>query len=57
MPWAGFESTIPEFERAKTVHDLERVSTVIGLCRDLSSELLWFVVKYFPYNDILRVCH
>jgi hypothetical protein len=26
----GFEPTIPVFERAKTVHDLDRVATVIG---------------------------
>jgi hypothetical protein len=31
MPWMGFEPTIPVFERAKTVHALDRVATVIGL--------------------------
>jgi hypothetical protein len=30
MPQVGFESTIPVFERAKTVHALDRVTTVIG---------------------------
>jgi hypothetical protein len=30
MPWVGFEPTIPEFERMKTVHALDRVATVIG---------------------------
>jgi hypothetical protein len=30
MPQVGFEPTIPLFERAKTVHDLARVATVIG---------------------------
>jgi hypothetical protein len=30
MPWVGFEPTIPAFERAKTVHALERAVTVIG---------------------------
>jgi hypothetical protein len=30
MPRAGFEPTIPAFERAKTVHDLDRAATVIG---------------------------
>jgi hypothetical protein len=29
MPEVGFEPTIPVFERAKTVHALDRVSTVI----------------------------
>jgi hypothetical protein len=30
MPRVGFEPTIPEFKRAKTVHVLERVALVIG---------------------------
>jgi hypothetical protein len=30
MPWVGFEPTIPESERARTVHALDRVATVIG---------------------------
>jgi hypothetical protein len=30
MPGVGFESTIPVFERAKTVHALDRVAKVIG---------------------------
>jgi hypothetical protein len=30
MPLAGFESTAPVFERAKTVHALDRAATVIG---------------------------
>jgi hypothetical protein len=30
MPRLGFEPTIPEFERAKTVHALDRAATVIG---------------------------
>jgi hypothetical protein len=29
MPLVGFEPTIPVFERAKTVHALERAATVI----------------------------
>jgi hypothetical protein len=29
MPQVGFESTIPVFERAKTVHALDRSATVI----------------------------
>jgi hypothetical protein len=31
MPWMEFEPTIPAFERAKTVHALDRAATVIGL--------------------------
>jgi hypothetical protein len=30
MPQVGFEPSIPAFERAKTVHALDRVATVIG---------------------------
>jgi hypothetical protein len=30
IPWLGFEPTIPAFERAKTVHALDRAATVIG---------------------------
>jgi hypothetical protein len=31
MPVVGFEPTIPVFERAKTVHSLDRAAAVIGL--------------------------
>jgi hypothetical protein len=30
IPLVGFEPTIPAFERAKTVHALDRAATVIG---------------------------
>jgi hypothetical protein len=30
MPWVGFETTFPTFEREKTVHALDRAATVIG---------------------------
>jgi hypothetical protein len=30
MPLVGLEPTIPAFERAKTVHALDRAATVIG---------------------------
>jgi hypothetical protein len=30
MPWVGFEAAHPAFERAKTVHALDRAATVIG---------------------------
>jgi hypothetical protein len=30
MPQVRFETTIPVFERAKTVHDLDHAATVIG---------------------------
>jgi hypothetical protein len=31
MPRVGSEATIPAFERAKTVHALDRAATAIGL--------------------------
>jgi hypothetical protein len=43
MPRVGFESTNPMFERAKTVHSLDRAATVIG------KTLLW------PIEDILKI--
>jgi hypothetical protein len=30
MPQVGFEPTIPAFERAKTIHSLDRAATVTG---------------------------
>jgi hypothetical protein len=34
MPWLGFEPTIPVFERAKTVHTVDRAVAVIGSCNN-----------------------
>jgi hypothetical protein len=31
MPWVGFETTIPPFERTKKFHTLDRGVTVIDL--------------------------
>jgi hypothetical protein len=31
MPLVGFEPTIPALERAKTLHALDRATTVIGI--------------------------
>jgi hypothetical protein len=31
MPYEGFEPTIPASERAKTVHTLDRATTVAGV--------------------------
>jgi hypothetical protein len=35
MTQVGFEPTIPVFERAKTVHALDRAATVIGFQTDV----------------------
>jgi hypothetical protein len=39
MPRLGFEPTIPVFERAETVHALDRAATVTGI---QMSTLLYF---------------
>jgi hypothetical protein len=41
MPCVGFEPTIPASERAKTVHALERSTTVTGLMKALSPSCSW----------------
>jgi hypothetical protein len=53
MPQVGFEPTIPVFERAKTVHALDRAATVIGALVspfiksiDLSTSNSVFTVHY-----------
>jgi hypothetical protein len=40
MPQVGFVPTIPVFERAKTVHALDRTATVIGNSDNTGVELL-----------------
>jgi hypothetical protein len=47
MPQVRFEPTIPVFERAKTVHALDRAATVIGFCT--------FVAPNFPLSYAVRV--
>jgi hypothetical protein len=37
MPRVGFQPTIPAFERAKTVHALDCVATVIGILQSLGT--------------------
>jgi hypothetical protein len=41
MPRVGFEPTIPAFERAKTVHVLDRAATVILDCLHNHHLNLW----------------
>jgi hypothetical protein len=38
MPRMGVEPTIPVFERANTVHTLDRAATVIGISTEYCSE-------------------
>jgi shikimate 5-dehydrogenase len=35
MPSVGFKVTIPAFERAKTVHALDRAATVAGIANNI----------------------
>jgi hypothetical protein len=44
MPWVGFEPTNPAFQRAKTVHPLDRAATVIG---NLMQQMLKYNIKFF----------
>jgi hypothetical protein len=41
MSGVGFEPTIPVFERAKTIHALDRTAAVIGNCalQDLAGRM------------------
>jgi hypothetical protein len=39
--WVGFEHMIPVFERAKTVHELDRSATVIGARQLYSSHYIF----------------
>jgi hypothetical protein len=41
MPRVGFEPTIPMFERAKTVHALDRAFTVIGYFKLMARRTLF----------------
>jgi hypothetical protein len=55
----GFEPTIPAFERAKTIHALNRAATVIGLCiitevkSSLSNENDNKLIKFMMFCDIV----
>jgi hypothetical protein len=50
MRQVGFEPTIPVFERAKTVHALNRATTVIGLLEFVERIQFWYAsVSYKPH--------
>jgi hypothetical protein len=44
MPRVRFEPTIPVFERAKTVHALDRATTVIGSRLMLGREIIIIII-------------
>jgi hypothetical protein len=50
LPWVGFEPTIPAFERAKTVHALDRAATVIGAWKMYEYSKMYFnLTDTYPY--------
>jgi hypothetical protein len=51
----GVESTIPAFERTKTVHVLDRVATVTGEVDRLQMKLLWVINVGFDITDQLLI--
>jgi hypothetical protein len=52
MPRVGFEPTIPVFERAKTVHSLDRAATVIRM-----EFGYWTLFTYPARQPALRIGH
>jgi hypothetical protein len=58
MPRVGFEPTIPAFERAKTVHSLDRAATVIGNSSDcLTHVVMWFDADSYSVFASCRTKH
>jgi hypothetical protein len=60
MPRVGYEPTIPVFERAKTVHALDRAATVIGVVNHLEDVNVVIYLISFKYLcnlvEILLIC-
>jgi hypothetical protein len=54
MPQVGFEHTTPVFERAKTVHTLDRAATVIGTHK-LTKDKSWRqnIARFTDHNLML----
>jgi hypothetical protein len=52
MAWVRFEPTIPAFKQAKTVHALDRATTVIGKYRIRSWLKLYRLTESVYYNMI-----
>jgi hypothetical protein len=46
MHWVEFEPTVPAFERSKTVHALDRATTVIGISTRLHGVILQKIVLF-----------
>jgi hypothetical protein len=52
MPQVGFEPTIPEFERSKTVHVLDRAATVIDNYKWLVLEILRLNIRITDSKNV-----
>jgi hypothetical protein len=52
MPRVGFEPAIPVFERAKTVHALDRAATVIGITLALPRRKHCVAIAKTPVNAV-----
>jgi hypothetical protein len=57
MPRVGLESTTPVFERAKTVHALDRTATVIGDRTATSYDFNCDSFLIFVFKLLLKVSH
>jgi hypothetical protein len=60
MPYVGFETTIPAYERAKTVHALDSSATVtvltlIGLNKLILSTLRFIYFLLIYLSSLLRL--
>jgi hypothetical protein len=53
MPLMGFEPTISPFDRAKTVHALDRAAAVIGawLICHAENTVPWSVIYEYDFNE------
>jgi hypothetical protein len=54
VPRVGLEPTTPVFERAKTVHDLERAATVFGVSSLTKNKLNTYVPGNETFAEITR---
>jgi hypothetical protein len=55
MSQVGFESTIPAFERAKTVHALDRAGTVIGIYIYIYTKIQFKIKIILTFIDV-KLC-
>jgi hypothetical protein len=53
--WVGFEPTIPAFERAETVHALDRAATVIGVYLFIPPNFFVFSAVRVVWEDSRRL--